>query len=191
MPTITKGITIDVLCYNSPEFTSTLLLDNNVLLNNKKAGEYVGQLTLKFFNQEEIDEMKELLIPKLRRQAAKIKEQELDSTTKKYTHNFSNCMVCCSHKNKFNYNIYILGIICAGLCYTMPLFIPSDLKASDPTASIFNSQEKVCKENKEFRKSCDLKMMQLIYEYQQKEHLKLMNELQQVPIEYHKLLSHK
>ena len=33
--------------------------------------------------------------------------------------------------------------------------------------------------------------MQLIYEYQQKEHIKLMNELQQVPIEYHKLPFHK
>lgn len=36
-----------------------------------------------------------------------------------------------------------------------------------------------------------MNMMQLIYEYQQKVHLKLMNELQQVPIEYHKLSFHK
>lgn len=38
VPTITKGVTIDVLCYYSLEFTYTLLSDNNVLLANKNAG---------------------------------------------------------------------------------------------------------------------------------------------------------
>lgn len=148
-----------------------------ILLTNKNAWEYAAQSILEFFNQEKIDEMEELSISKLKRQAAKIRKQELDSTTKNYTHNSGNCMLCCTHKNKLNRNIFIPGIIHADLCYTMPLVIPSGLKASDPVASIFNSQEKVYKDNKEFRKSCDLKMMHLIYEYQQKEHLKLINEL--------------
>ena len=42
VPTITKGVTINVLCYYSPEFTSTLLLDNDVLLAKKNAKDYVG-----------------------------------------------------------------------------------------------------------------------------------------------------
>ena len=99
-------------------------------------------------------------------------------------------MLCCTHKNKHSCNIYIPGIIQAGLCYTMPLVIPSVLQVLDPSETIFNSQEKAYQEDKDFRKSCDLKAMQLIYEHQQKEHIKLMNELQQVPVEYHSLPFH-
>ena len=98
--------------------------------------------------------------------------------------------VCCTHKNKHSYNIYIPGIIRAGLCYTIPLIIPSGLQPSDPAATIFNSQEKAYQDDKDFRKSCDLKAMKLNYEHQQKEHIKLMNEFQQVPLEYHSLLFH-
>ena len=36
-----------------------------------------------------------------------------------------------------------------------------------------------------------MKMMQLIYEYKQKERIKLINELKQVPTQYHKLPFHK
>ena len=85
---------------------------------------------------------------------------------------------------------YIPGIICADLCYTMALVIPFGLQASDPTTTIFNSQEKAYKDDEDFRKSCDLKAMQLIYEYQQKKHIKLMNELQQIPLAYHTLPFH-
>ena len=72
----------------------------------------------------------------------------------------------------------------------MPLIVLNGLQASDPTATIFNSQEKAYKEDKDFRKNCDLKIRQLVYEYQQKEHIKLMNELQQVPVKYHNLPFH-
>ena len=72
----------------------------------------------------------------------------------------------------------------------MPLIIPSGLQPSDPAATIFNSQEKAYQDDKDFRKSYNLKAMQLIYEHQQKEHIKLMNELQQVPLEYHSLPFH-
>ena len=36
-------------------FTSILLLDNDVLLANKNVEDYVGQLMLTFFNEEELD----------------------------------------------------------------------------------------------------------------------------------------
>ena len=40
VPTITKGVTIDVLCYYSPEFTSTLLYDIDVILSNRNPGNF-------------------------------------------------------------------------------------------------------------------------------------------------------
>ena len=62
-------------------------------------------------------------------------------------------MLCCTHKNKFNCNIYIPGIICAGLCYTMPLIVPDGLQAFDLAATIFNSQEKAYKEDKTLKQA--------------------------------------
>ena len=49
VPTITPGVTIDVLCYYSPDFTSTLLSDNDVLKANKHAKQFSGQSMLTFF----------------------------------------------------------------------------------------------------------------------------------------------
>ena len=63
--TITEGVTIDVLCYYSPEFTSTLLSDNDVILSNKNSEDFAGQSMLKFFDPKELDEMEEFPIPKL------------------------------------------------------------------------------------------------------------------------------
>ena len=102
VPTITKGVTIDVLCYYSPEFTSTLLSNNDVLLTNKYSGECIGHSMLKFFDTKELDEMEELSIPQLQQWAVKIKKQELDEVTKEYTHNYGNYMLCCTCKNKNN-----------------------------------------------------------------------------------------
>ena len=87
------------------------MLDNDVLLSNKNAGEYVGQSMLKFLNPEEPDKMEKLPIPQLMKQATKIKKQELHDITKIYNHNFSKCVLCCTHKNMFNCNVYIPGII--------------------------------------------------------------------------------
>ena len=60
----------------------------------------------------------------------------------------------------------------------MPLIIPSGLKASDPTANVFNSREKAYQDDKDFRQKCDLKSVQLIYEHHQQEHLNLINALE-------------
>ena len=119
--------------------------------------------------------MEELPIPKLPQQATKIKKQELDDVSKRYTHKYENCMLCCTHKSKHNRNIYIPDIIHAGLCYTMPLIIPSGLKVLDPSANIFNSKDKACEDNSDFFKDCDAKVMQLIYNYQQNKHVRSMD----------------
>ena len=108
----------------------------------------------------------------------KINNQVLDNETSKYDHNYGNCILCCTHKRKFNRNVYIPGIICAGLCYTIPLIIPSGLKISNPTTNVFNSREKAYQDDKDFCQKFKLKSIQLIYEHQQQEHLKLINALE-------------
>lgn len=61
--TITKGVMIDVLCYYSLEFTSTLLSDNDVILSNKNSSDFTGQSMLKFFDPKELNEMEDLKFP--------------------------------------------------------------------------------------------------------------------------------
>ena len=139
---------------------------------------------LKFFDEMEIAKMP----PNMRN---KINNQVLNKDTSEYDHNYGNCILCCTHKRKFNRNVYIPGIICTGLYYIMPLIIPSGLKASNPTANIFNSREKAYQDDEDFRRKCNLKSSQLIYEHQQQEHLKLVSVLEQTPIRFHKLLSHQ
>ena len=133
VPTIQEGKCMDVRCYYSPEFTSTLLSENYVLCLSKFAKEYSGQSMLKFFEPEE--ELPE-------DQQEQIKNQKLDEVTKHYDQNYGNCILSCTHKKKSNRNVYITGIIHAGLCYTMPLIIPSGLQSMDPHASVLNSWEK-------------------------------------------------
>lgn len=73
--------------------------------------------------------------------------------------------------------MYIPGIICAGLCYIMLLIIPSGLKSSDPITIIFNSNEKAYRDDAKVWEDYDLKTMQMVHKYQQKEHVKLVNKL--------------
>ena len=54
-----EGKFIEVLCYYSPKFTSTLLSDDDILKSSKHAKEYSGQLMLKFFEEAEISEIPE------------------------------------------------------------------------------------------------------------------------------------
>ena len=72
----------------------------------------------------------------------------------------------------------------------MPLVIPLGLPESDPSTNTFNSREKAYNDDPAFKEKYDLKTLQLIYEYQQCEHLQLMNSLSQVPEKFHKLSFH-
>ena len=73
----------------------------------------------------------------------------------------------------------------------MPLIIPSTLPANDPSATIYTSKAKAYRDDSEFKKSCDDKTLQLIYEYQQQEQIKLMDALKLVPKKFHSLPFHK
>ena len=113
---------------------------------------------LKFFEPEEE-------VPA--NQQEKIRNQKLDEVVKQYDHNYGNCILSCTHKKKFNRNVYIPGIICAGLCYTMSLIKPSGLQSTDPHASVFNLREKTYLNNQEFKNKYNMMSMRLIYKYQQ------------------------
>lgn len=119
-----------------------------------------------------------------------IKTQKLYGVSKQYNHNYGNCILSCTHRKKSNQNVYIPGIICARLCYTMPLIIPSGLKSTNPGASVFNLHEKAYANDKEFKNKCDLLEMRLIYEHQQKEHIVLIDALDTVPNHFHRLPFH-
>ena len=157
VPTIVGGETIDIKCFYSPDFTSTLLSDNDVLLSNKHHKAYKGQSMVKFF---EPDEIKELPVS----QREKQKRQLSDSVTSSYDHNYGNCILACTHKSKSNRNIYIPGIIRSGLCYTMPLVIPPGHRSNHPEASTLNSLEYAIKHDPKFKLKCDLKSYEGIYD---------------------------
>ena len=131
VPTIQERKCIDVRCYYSLEFTSTLLSDNDVRFSSRFSKEYSEQLMLKFFNSDE--ELPE-------DQQEQIWNQKLDEVTRNY-------IIMCTHKNKSNQKFYLPGIICAELCYTMPLIIPSGLQSMDPHTSVLSSREKTYSTN--------------------------------------------
>ena len=54
VPTIKEGVPIEIKCYYSPEFTSTLLSDIDILESSKLRKEYCGQSMVKFFDPEEL-----------------------------------------------------------------------------------------------------------------------------------------
>lgn len=89
---------------------------------------------LKLFDPEEDS-------PKV--QEKKIMNQKLDQVTEQCDHNYGNCIFACTHKMKFNMNIYIHWIIVAGLCNAIPLMIPSSLSADDLSATVFNLGHKL------------------------------------------------
>ena len=60
VPTIQEGKVLEVKCYYSPEFTSTLLSDNDVLESSPFHKQYSGQSMLKFFEPDEIEELPEV-----------------------------------------------------------------------------------------------------------------------------------
>ena len=97
----TKDQYLDVLCYYSPHFTSTLLSDRYVLLSNQCAKEYSGQVMSKYFdlnNKRVNDDL---------RKWGCINLQDVDG----YHLDYGNCTLTCVHVTKKCRNIEIPGII--------------------------------------------------------------------------------
>jgi hypothetical protein len=74
-------------------------------------------------------------------------------------------------------NLSIPGIICSGLCFTEPL-IPADLPASHEKAAIYNLKQKALQDDPVFHADCKQKHLELIYNHQQKQYVKLMSILE-------------
>ena len=108
VPTIKEGKCMDVGCYYSPEFISTVLSDNDVLCSSKFSKEYNGKLMLKFFEPEE-------KWPE--DQQEQIKNQKLDDVTKQYDHNYGNCILSCTQKKVQSKCLYSRNILCWIMLY--------------------------------------------------------------------------
>lgn len=82
----------------------------------------------------------------------------LDEVTEKYNCNYRDCILVCTHKWKFNRNIYIPGMIQNGPCYTMPLILRSNVPVDRKGATFFTWREKAYYEDRSFRDACDAKI---------------------------------
>ena len=98
----TKDKYLDVLCYYSPHFTSTLLSDRDVLLANPCAKEYLGQV----MSKKNFDLNSKRVNDNLRKRVC-VNLQDVDG----YHLNYGNCALTCVHVSKQRRNIEIPGII--------------------------------------------------------------------------------
>jgi len=106
---------------------------------------------------------------------------DLDNT--QYNFDYGNSLLTCTHRSSQNLNVP--GVIRSGLCFTQPLIIP-DLPASHAKATIYNSKEMALRNDPVFKSKCKSKHLELIYNHQQKQHVKLMSILESLPEQYYK-----
>ena len=156
---------IDVLCYYSPHFTSTILLDQDVLRSTKFAKKYCGQAMIKYFELDDEKINKDL-----------VAKDCINVTLLYYQMDYGHCTLICIHHNQKRRNIEIPDIVRGGLCFTLPLIL-SDLLKEYPQATLLNSSILTYKNNLKFRKECDELAMQSMYEHQEKQHKDLMKVL--------------
>ena len=125
-----------------------------MLRSTKFAKEYCSQAMIKYFdlNDEKIN--KDL--------AAK---DCIDVSHPGYQMDYGNCTLTCIHHNQKRMNIDILGIVCGGLCFTLPLILP-DLPKDDPQATLLNSSLLAYKHDPKFKKECDELTMKSLYGHQ-------------------------
>ena len=137
---------IDVKCYYSPHFTSTLLSENDVLQATGHPEEYKGTEFWKFLAPNEEKLQKDM-------NSGKVDVENID-----YKSDYGTCLLICVHRKKYSRNVIIPGIIRNGLCFTQPL-LPPNLLASHPKATIYNSSEKLRQECLEFDSKCKQKAL--------------------------------
>ena len=172
--TLARQVYLDVKCYYSPHFSTTLLLQVSVIEATGHPKQYISQGMELFFAPNE-----EVLDRDLLSNAINIKSVE-------YNHDNGTCMLTYIHCHKHSRSISVLGIIRSGLCFTQPLIAPS-LDEDDPKATVLNPLEKALAEDVEFVKSVKIQSLKLIYGYIQDKHIELMSCLENLPEEYHSL----
>ena len=103
---ITTGY-IDVQCYYSPHFTSTLLSDCDVLHSSPFDKDFSGQILTKYF------ELNNEVIHNNLKQKGRVNL----NNNQQYHMDYGTCT--CIDKKVERFNIEIPSIICGGLCYTL------------------------------------------------------------------------
>ena len=114
-----------------------------MLCSTKFAKEYCGQAMIKYFELDNEKINKDLAA-----------QGCIDVTLPDYQMGYGHCTLTCIHHNQKRRNIDILGIVCGGLCFTMPLILP-DLPKEDPQATLLNSSILAYKNDPKFRKEYD------------------------------------
>jgi hypothetical protein len=172
VPALTTEGYVDVLCYFSSHFTSTLLSDRSVVMATGNHWCNSGQFINKLFASDEETLQQDLL------------SGQIDLNTKRYNLDYGTCLLTCLYCFRQTGNLSIPGIIRSGLCFTEPL-IPADLPASYAKATIYNLKQKALQDDPVFQVDFKRKHLELIYNYQQKEYVKLMSILESLHDEYY------
>ena len=106
----TKKGYLDILCFHSPHFTSTLLSDRDILRLSPYSKEFLGQVMTKYFdlNNERLhQDLKEKSCVDLQKQ-------------NEYHMDYGRYTLTCIHNKLKRKNIEIPGIVQGGLCFTLP-----------------------------------------------------------------------
>ena len=166
---------VDIVCYYSPSFSTTLISDSDIIRCTGFPQDYSGQSTQKFFEQS--DRLS---------QAHRQGEYLID---KLYNVDEGNCLITCHHKRNSNRNIILPGIIKYGQCFSGNLILPK----LDPDHPIVTSQillNQAKQNDPSFAQLCKDEAIQAVFEYQETKFKNLQSELASVPSMYHDVPFH-
>ena len=134
IPALNQIKYIDIECFYSPSFSSTLLSDNDIIKATGHHKDFYGQSIDKFFDHDEEQIQHD------------IKEGDFNIEKRDYNKDTGHCIIVCHHKVTRNKNIIIPGIIKHAQCFTRPIIIPN-LPEEHPAATACNSFAKAYKDD--------------------------------------------
>ena len=143
---------LDVKCYYSPHFSTTLLSQVSVIEATGHPKQYISQGMQLFFapNEEVLN--------------CDLKSNSINLDNINYNHDYGTCMLTCVHRKRHSQSLSVPSIIRSGLCFTQPLIVPF-LDKDDPKGTILDSLEKALAEDSEFVERVKVQSLKLIYEY--------------------------
>ena len=175
IPAINAVGYVDVRCYYSHSFSSTLLSDSDIIRCTGTHQDYSGQSTDKFFDESD----------KMQSDLAK----GIFSLDKHYNVDTGYCMVTCHHKRTRRKNIILPGIIRYGQCFSSPIVIPA-LPTDHPLATSQHFINQAKSNDPSFKKLCKQATLRAVYEHQEDQFRKLQAQLEFVPAKLHSAPMH-
>ena len=120
---------LDVTCYYSLHFSTTLLSQVSVIEATDHSKEFTSQRMELFFayNKGVLDQ--------------DFCSNTINFDSVEYNHDYGTYMLTCVNCQKHSRSLYVPGIIRSGLCFTQPLIVPS-LGEDKPKATVLNSLER-------------------------------------------------